>query len=249
MEFSVIVPTYMEEGCIEQCLRSIAQQRYDRTEFEIIVSDARSTDRTIAIARKYADALIVEERKGIAYGRNRGAKHASGDFLVFIDADAKIDQDFLTHCHRVFSNPSIVGMTGVAKPSDGGILQRFVYHSTYFLVQFFQFFGLVLYPGICIAYKRLVFIDVGGFREDFGVVEDLDLSRTISRRGSCVINKNAVAYVSTRRLEKHLFSTVMFHVYNDLKYLITGKAPSVYPKSEEISSWLDLWRKEPYRKD
>jgi glycosyltransferase involved in cell wall biosynthesis len=242
MEFSIIVPTYMEEGCIEKCLRSIVEQQYKRTEFEIIVSDARSTDNTTDIARRFADSVIVKDRKGIAYGRNAGAKNASGDILVFVDADATLDQNFLCYCHQEFSNPAIIGMTGIAKPSDGGILQRFVYRNTYGLVRFFQLFGLSLFPGICIAYRRSVFLDMGGFREDFGIVEDLDLSRRMSHIGSCTVNNKARAFVSTRRLEKHLFSTVMFHILCDVQYLLTGKVPSIYPKTEEIQTGRDIWK-------
>ena len=242
MEFSIIVPTYMEEGCIEKCLQSIGAQRYKRTEFEIIVSDARSADHTTDIARQYADSVIVEDRKGIAYGRNIGAKKARGDIFIFIDADATLDQDFLIHCHKEFSNPAIIGMTGIAKPSDGGILQRFVYRSTYSMVRLFNFFGLSLFPGICVAYRHAEFSESGGFREDFGIVEDLDLSRRISQLGTCTVNKKASASVSTRRLEKNLLQTVLFHMYCDVRYLITGKAPANYPKAEEIHSWHDLWR-------
>jgi glycosyltransferase involved in cell wall biosynthesis len=242
MEFSIIVPTYMEEGCIEKCLRSIGDQRYKRTEFEIIVSDACSTDHTADIARSYADSVLVEDRKGIAYGRNVGAKKARGDILIFVDADATLDQDFLSHCHQEFLNPAIIGMTGVAKPSDGGILQRFVYRSTYDMVRIFHLFGVSLFPGICVAYRREAFKKLGGFREDFGIVEDLDLSRRISRLGICRINKKARVFVSTRRLEKHLLSTVTFHIYSDIKYLLTGKTSKYYPKVEEMNSWKDLWK-------
>jgi cellulose synthase/poly-beta-1,6-N-acetylglucosamine synthase-like glycosyltransferase len=214
----------MEEGYLEECLRSIAGQRYERNEFEIIVSDARSKDRTADIARQYADSVVVEDRKGIAYGRNAGAKRAGGDILVFIDADAVLDENFLSYCHREFTNPAVAGMTGIAKPGDGGIMQRFIYRSTYGLVGFFNLLGLSLYPGICVAYRRSKFTEAGGFREDFGIVEDLDLSRRISRLGKCTVAKKACAYVSTRRLEKNLIPTVLFHVFCDIRYLVTGKS-------------------------
>ena len=93
-----------------------------------------------------------------------------------------------------------------------------------------------------VAYKREVFNKLGGFREDFGIVEDLDMSRRISSLGTCRINKNAHAFVSTRRLEKHLLSTVAFHIYSDIKYLLTGKTSKYYPKVEEMNSWKDLWQ-------
>ena len=165
-----------------------------------------------------------------------------GDILVFIDADATLSSDFLFQCHQVFQNSAVAGMTGIAQPSDGGIMQRFVYRGTYCLVRIFHLFNVSLFPGICIAYRRDAFKKLGGFREDFGIVEDLDLSRRMSRLGKCTINKKAHAFVSTRRLEKHLFSTVTFHIYSDIKYLLTGKTSTYYPKAEEVNSWKDLWQ-------
>ena len=242
MEFSIIVPTYQEEGYITQCLLSISQQDYKREEFEIIVSDAHSTDRTLENARLYSDRIIINDRRGIAYGRNAGAQSARGDILVFVDADATLSGDFLFQCHQVFQNSAVAGMTGIAKPSDGGLMQRFVYRGTYSMVGIFHRFHLSLFPGICVAYRREVFKKLEGFREDFGIVEDLDLSRRVSRLGLCTVNKKARAFVSTRRLKKHLLSTVTFHIYSDLKYLLTGKTSTYYPKAEEMNSWKDLWR-------
>jgi glycosyltransferase involved in cell wall biosynthesis len=242
MEFSIIVPTYQEEEYITRCLQSIAQQDYKREDFEIIVSDAHSTDRTLENARQYCDRIILNDRRGIAYGRNAGAQTALGDILVFLDADATLSRDFLFQCHQVFQISSVAGMSGIASPNDGGLIQRFVYRGTYCLVRIFHFFHISLFPGICIAYRRDIFMKLGGFREDFGIVEDLDLSRRISRVGLCTVNKKARAFVSTRRLEKHLLSTVTFHIYSDIKYLLTGKASTYYPKAEEMNSWKDLWQ-------
>jgi cellulose synthase/poly-beta-1,6-N-acetylglucosamine synthase-like glycosyltransferase len=242
MYYSIIVPTYNEGKYIEQCLNSILQQNIDRSEYEIIVSDASSIDDTYTLAQRSADIIVITKERGISIGRNRGAQKAKGDILVFFDADTILTPDFLYECKKTFSNPSVVGMTGKAIPNDGGILQCLVYRCTYFLVSLFNLFGLSLFPGICVAYRRNVFIEAGGFREDFGVVEDLDLSRRISRQGNCAVNKKAFVFVSTRRLNKYLISTILFHVYCDIRYLITGKAPAVYSKSEEMHSWRDIWK-------
>jgi len=242
MELSIIIPTYQEEDYIEKCLGSIAKQNYNKKDYEVIVSDANSTDRTVEIARKYADNVLVDDRKGIAYGRNAGSRIAKGEIFVFVDADATLNPNFLEQCHKAFINPDVVGLTGIAKPSDGGFFQRFVYIGTYALVRIFHLFGISLFPGICVAYRREAFVKIGGFREDFGIVEDLDLSKRISRVGVCLINKKALAFVSTRRLKRNLLSTVIFHIYCDVKYLFTGKAPAVYPKFEDLHSGLDLWK-------
>jgi glycosyltransferase involved in cell wall biosynthesis len=241
MFFSVIIPTYNEEKYIENCLGSILGQKIERTEYEIIVSDASSSDNTYELAHKLAN-VVVSKKRGISLGRNQGAAKASGEILVFVDADVTLDSNFLIECRKVFLNPSIIGMTGIAYANDGNILQRLVYRGTYLLVRLFHYFGVSLFPGLCVAYRRKEFIEIGGFREDFGIVEDLDLSKRISRLGKCIVKRSAVAFVSTRRLNKYLLSTILFHIYCDIRYLIGGKAPSVYPKSEEMHSWRDIWK-------
>ena len=242
MKFSIVVPTFNEQGYIQRCLQSIADQRYDRHQFEIILADADSTDKTQDVARPLCDKIETTSRRGIATGRNLGAANATGEYLVFVDADAVLEQDFLVQLDGSFRDRSVLAVTGIAKPSDGKAFQRFAYHSTYLLVRVFNIFGLPLFPGICAAYRRKEYVEVHGFREDFGIVEDLDLSRRISSFGKCVVNPKAIAYVSTRRLERHPVSTVLFHIYSDLKYLMTGKAAKEYPKHEELHSWRDIWK-------
>jgi cellulose synthase/poly-beta-1,6-N-acetylglucosamine synthase-like glycosyltransferase len=241
MKFSVIIPTYNEQDYIESCLKSVIEQNFDSSEFEIIVSDSSSSDKTVEIARSHHARVVSSERRGIAHGRNAGAKAAEGDILLFVDADVKLGRDFLRHVAGSFS-AHVVGVSGLALPSDGKWFPRFVYRGTSVLVRSFNRLGLPLYPGLCVAYRREAFEKAGGFREDFGVGEDIDLSRRISRFGKCVVNPAAVAYVSTRRLEKHAVSTVVFHIYNDVRYLMTGRSARHYPKSEELRSWSDLWR-------
>ncbi len=242
MQFSIIIPTYNEEQYIVPCLQSVLQQDIDRSEYEVIVSDANSTDRTRDLAKLLADKIVVTDERGIALGRNRGARSAAGDIFVFVDADALLHPSFLRMLSTQFTNSKIVGVTGIARAYDGTIPQRFVYRATYWLVKFFLVFHLPLFPGICVAYRREEFLHVNGFREDFGIVEDLDLSRRISKIGKVVFDSHVKATVSTRRLSKHLATTVGYHIYNDLRYLFTGSAARQYPKTEETHSWKDLWK-------
>jgi cellulose synthase/poly-beta-1,6-N-acetylglucosamine synthase-like glycosyltransferase len=242
MQFSVIIPTYNEEQYIVPCLRSILQQDVDRSEFELIVSDANSFDKTRSLAEPLADKIVVTHARGIALGRNLGARSATGDIFVFVDADAILQPSFLRKLRERFVNPNIVGVTGVARAYDGTLSQRFVYRATYWLVRFFLWFHLPLFPGICVAYRREPFWEIQGFREDFGIVEDLDLSRRISKTGKVAFAAQANATVSARRLSKHLATTVGYHIYNDLRYLFTGTAARQYPKIEETHSWKDLWK-------
>ncbi len=249
MKFSVIIPTYNEEKYIGSCIESILNQSYKKDDFEIIVSDANSKDRTREIVSKYPVLLVTTNKRGIALGRNFGAKHAKGDILVFFDGDVVVDTDFLKQCEIVFNDSRIVGMTGLAKPADGNIITKSVYRCTYLLVRFFNFFGLSLFPGVCVAYRREAFEAVGGFRKDLGITEDLDLSRRISKNGKCILYSKAFVYVTTRRLQKNLVSTVLFHIWNDIRYLLTGTAARLYPKTDEVRSWKDLWMQNRMRKN
>jgi len=135
-----------------------------------------------------------------------------------------------------------VAVSGIAFPSDGKLPQRFVYRATYILMQVLHFMNLSLFPAMCVAYRKQAFENAGGFREDFTTLEDLDLSKRVSKIGVTKIATHAHAFSSTRRIHKHLVTTVAYHIFCDIRYLLTGKGPRRYPKVEEIQSWRDLWK-------
>lgn len=98
MRVSIIIPTYNEEGTIGECLKSLNEQSCK--DMEAIVVDDGSTDHTLDIAKdarfKNYDLRILEQKhKGPGEARNLGAKHATGEILVFVDADMTFDSDFI----------------------------------------------------------------------------------------------------------------------------------------------------------
>jgi len=242
MLFSIIVPTYNEEKYIEQCLQSLQHQNVDRAEFEIIVSDGASSDSTHTLAAKLADRIVVNEKRGASVQRNYGAQQARGEIFVFIDADTHLDSNFLAALKEEFADKKVAAVSGIAYPADGKIPQRLVYRATYVLMQVLHTMNLSLFPAMCVAYRRQAFIDAGGFREDFTTLEDLDLSKRVSKSGDTKIATRAHAFSSTRRIHKHLVTTVAYHIFCDIRYLLTGKGPKRYPKVEELQSWRDLWK-------
>lgn len=91
MIFSIIIPTYNEEEYLPTLLDSIKKQNFD--DYEIIIADANSTDRTREIAEEYG--CIIVDGGMPAVGRNNGAKVAKGDYLLFLDSDLKLTDDYL----------------------------------------------------------------------------------------------------------------------------------------------------------
>ena len=89
-KLSIIVVTLNEESVIKDTITSLKSLTIPH---EIIVSDGKSTDKTAEIAKQYADKVVVYSgipRQTIAMGRNDGAAAATGEFLVFLDADSRI---------------------------------------------------------------------------------------------------------------------------------------------------------------
>lgn len=98
MKVSVIIPTYNEEDEILDCIESLGEQSY--SDFEIIVVDDGSTDRTVKRLKNLQKEieglrLLEQKHKGPGAARNKGAKKAKGKILVFVDADMTFDEDFL----------------------------------------------------------------------------------------------------------------------------------------------------------
>ena len=68
---SVIIPTYNEEKYVRSCLDNL--KKCKTKNYEIIIVDAKSTDKTIDICREYTDKILIEEKKeGLAIARNKG---------------------------------------------------------------------------------------------------------------------------------------------------------------------------------
>lgn len=116
---SIIIPTLREESVLEKTLKNL--KLLTRFPYEIIISDGRSTDRTLEIARKYTDKVVVYEgtvRQTIAHARNFGAEVAIGDLFVFMDADVIIPDpnDFFEKAVNAFEKEkNLVAITALVK--------------------------------------------------------------------------------------------------------------------------------------
>ena len=103
-KFSVIIPVYNEEKDIGKCLDSLKKQSYNN--FEIIIVDDGSKDRTVEIVKKFKGVRIIKgKHKGPGFSRNLGVKSAKGKILFFIDADMILHKNYL----NLLSKPIIKG--------------------------------------------------------------------------------------------------------------------------------------------
>jgi glycosyltransferase involved in cell wall biosynthesis len=204
---SIIIPTLEEEKMIGRTLSLLKSQL--TIPHEIIVSDGGSKDKTVEIATKLADKVVVYEKKSrqtIAQGRNDGAKVAQGDFFVFTDADCVIpepDAFFRSALSRFQSEPRLVALTSHFRffPEDETFSDRVVLWSRDFAV------GLqnnVFRKGDCAGgefqmVRKDAFVSIGGYREDLVTLEDRDLFIRLAKIGRTMSDPKLVVFHSGRR--------------------------------------------------
>ena len=102
VRFSVIIPTYNGAKNLPPLLDALTRQTF--TDFEVIVVDDSSKDNTITLLERYPFKVISSPiNQGPAHCRNLGAKHASGEILVFTDSDCFVGPHWLQQIHEEFS--------------------------------------------------------------------------------------------------------------------------------------------------
>ena len=87
---SFIMPTLNAGALLDNCLASIVRQTYPRSRYEIILADAHSKDRTREIAGKYGARVLDDNGKNMEEGKRLALQHATGEYIVFVDADNEI---------------------------------------------------------------------------------------------------------------------------------------------------------------
>lgn len=106
-KFSIIIPVYNVEKYIKKCIDSIVDQTFK--DYEVIIINDGSTDKSISIVKKYDVKIIDSEHVSVSEARNIGVKHAKGKYLIFIDSDDYWDKELLENINNnLDNNPDIV---------------------------------------------------------------------------------------------------------------------------------------------
>jgi glycosyltransferase involved in cell wall biosynthesis len=116
---SFIIPTLNVEPLLDNVLSSITRQTYPQDKIEIILADAHSTDRTREIASKYAAIVLDDNGKNMEEGKRLALQHATGEYIVFVDADNEITHpDYVELAVKTLAaNPQALGVEAYYLPS------------------------------------------------------------------------------------------------------------------------------------
>ena len=205
MILSIIIPTYNEENYLPILLESIKEQDFD--DYEVIVADANSTDRTREIAKEYG--CVIVDGGLPAVGRNNGASVAKGEYLLFLDSDLKLTENYLRDVLYEFRMEKLgIAITQMKPMSDKVEDKIFHEFANYFMISVEKIkpHGAGCY-GI-IARKEL-HDECGGFDESLTFGEDTDYIERLAKKERFRVLRNAKIYVSTRRLEEEGLATLI----------------------------------------
>ncbi len=184
---SVIIPNRNGSTTLEACLESVFSSDYSN--FEVIVVDDASEDSSVEIIKRYPCKLIkLEKQLGPSVARNVGAEHASGEVLLFIDADCVLSKETLKLVNRAMSNGSrVVGGTYTALPPfSQGFFSTF--QSVYVNYCETKREEADYIATHCLAIDAELFRSSGGFLRDSLMghttsVEDVEFSHRLRRAG------------------------------------------------------------------
>lgn len=192
---TVVVGIRNEEKYIEECIVSLLDLDYPKDNYEIIIVDGMSTDKTREIVGRYPVRLIPNEKINVAAARNLGVKNAKGDFVAFTDGDCKVDEMWLkTLVHEMQQAPEdvacvggpnlvfdtdpvfarVVGYAQETLLGSGGSAQCHGYQKKQYVQSL---------PNCNAFYKKSVIEEVGYFDEYFVLGQDGDLNFRIGKAG------------------------------------------------------------------
>ena len=227
---SFIIPALNEEKRIPVLINNI--RRLDKNyNYEIIVADNNSTDKTREIAETMGAKVIRNSKdapKTIANVRNTGASIASGEIFIFCDADTVIQDPnkFLTEVFLVLENPEIIGgAPSISIFPDEATWKDKISHFFYNNIVHVSFMTkFTLCGGECQVVRRSSFREVNGYNADIVHAEDCDFFRRLHKIGKLHFFSELVVYESPRRYRKYGYTVLFLQaVYSHVYQLIFKK--------------------------
>lgn len=200
---SIIVPTCNEEMLLPSCLDRVFSQK---GEYQVIISDGGSTDRTLEIARRYTGLVVARERPNLAGQLNAGAALAAGNILLFLHADSLLPSGSVA---RLEALPDRV--------AGGAFTMEVTGHRPFYRL---LSWGGNLYCRLTGTYfgdrgifvRSAVFQEMGGFA-DLPIMTDVEFSRRLKDWGRTVLLPGPIMSSSRKFDRENPWRTLYLIIY------------------------------------
>jgi len=235
---SIIVPAFNEEKLIAATLRSIqvASAAFVALgwESELLVCDNNSTDRTADLAREAGAKVVFEPVNQIGRARNAGAANASGDWLIFIDADSQPSAELFADVIKAIQTGRCLAGGSTVRLDGSYPVASLVTHGWNLLSRI-----KLWAAGSFIFCEAAAFRETGGFSHEWYASEELDLFERLKpmarQRGKCITILHRHPLVTSAR-KMHLYTP-----WEHLRFL--GKTVLLWGRPlksrEECLTWYD----------
>ena len=236
MKLSIIIPAYNEEQLITGCLASIRAAAQANQcpgfEWEIVVVDNNSTDRTAELARDAGAVVCFEPVRQISRARNSGAALATGDWFLFIDADSYPSRELMGDALCLIEEGRFVGCGATIRMDD-------IPRGMQFCLRTWNTLSVLRNwaAGSFILSRTVAFREIGGFSEEFYAAEEIDFSRRLSdwgrrhRQRFTILRKHPL---TTSNRKTQLYTP--FEIFCQIARLFLQPRRSVRDRK-----YLDLW--------
>jgi len=193
MTLSVIIPAYNESEYLDKTLTklisSVKGLDIQQTDWEIIVCDNNSTDTTSEIAKQHGAKVVFESENQISRARNKGAKIAKGEWLLFMDADTYPEKNLMTEIVNIIKQDKLIGCGVTVKVIDGSIFNKLRMER---LNPFFRLLNIA--GGAFILCKKEGFDSINGFSKNLFAYEEFDFIIRLKKYGKTVKRQFKVLY-------------------------------------------------------
>lgn len=232
-EISIIIPARNEECFIERTINSILNNNYPKANYEILVIDSMSSDKTKEIVKKlqkkHKNIFLFENKKKITpCAFNIGIKNSKGKFIAIISGHAELEKNYLKNCISCIKkiNADCVGglQTSIGKTEKGKAIANIM--NSHFGGSEFHYskkdkYVSTVYMGF---YKKAVFSKLGLFDEEFIRSQDAELNyRLVSKDGKIFLRNKIKSKYYCR--ETILGLAKQFYGYGFYKMLVYKKYP------------------------
>jgi len=217
VKVSIIVASYNSQDTIEECLKSILAQNYPKDAFEVIVMDGESKDNTVKIAQQF-HIKVLSIRLNCPAAYNYAMKIVAYPILGFIDADAKVEPDWLKKVTPHLAEPEVAGVSGSIETwnADNPWARSIGYELKSRYRRIGKYTGRIATMNLLL--KKSVIEEVGGWDEKLPSQYDTDFGFRMSGRGyKIAYEPTAVCYHFNRPTLKAFYRQQLQYGKNTLK--------------------------------